>query len=279
MTENPNQPREFDFDVITVDAEGKENSRRRHYARFFPEDLGNGVVLEMVYIPGGTFMMGSPATEKYSFDRERPQHQVTVQTFHAGKYPITQKQWQAVMGNKPSWFEGEKLPVETVSWKKAVEFCAKLSQKTGKKYRLLSEAEWEYACRAGTITPFYFGETITFNVGNYNGNEPYHSGQSGVNRQRTTNVGSFPPNAFGLYDMHGNVCEWCSDRRHNDYSDAPSDGSSWETGTDDYRVLRGGSWGYSAGYCRSTNRYWYLSSLGSKYWGFRVACSLDIPIS
>jgi formylglycine-generating enzyme required for sulfatase activity len=275
MTENPNQPREFDFDVITVDAEGKENSRRRHYAQFFPEDLGNGVVLEMVYIPGGTFMMGSPATEKYSHDSELPQHQVTVPAFYAGKYPITQAQWQAVMGNNPSKFKGEKLPVECVSWDDAVEFCNKLSQKTGKKYRLLSEAEWEYACRAGTTTPFYFGETITPELVNYG---DYH--------QEATDVGIFPPNAFGLYDMHGNVWEWCSDRWHDSYAtcydnfgdddEVPTDGSSWETCITGYslvhnsswRVVRGGSW-ISDAVCRCASRDCFLVNHGLA--GFRVA--------
>ncbi|WP_333434414.1 formylglycine-generating enzyme family protein [Microcoleus sp. D2_18a_D3] len=284
----PNYLPIFEFDVITVDAEGTENSRNTSSARFFPEDLGNGVMLEMVYISGGTFIMGSPVTEKLIDDFASPQHQVTVPAFYAGKYPITQAQWQAVMGNRPSHFRSEKRPVEQVSWNDAVEFCGKLSQKTGKKYRLLSEAEWEYACRAGTTTPFHFGETITFNLANYTPNKFCRFPKSRVNRRkktnggsfpRTTNVGSFPPNAFGLYDMHGNVCEWCSDRRHSSYIDAPCDGSSWETGTDDNRVLRGGSWEDDAFYCRSMSRYWYLSSLGSKYWGFRVACSLDIPIS
>src|SRR4028118_878310 len=191
----------FEFDVITVDAEGKENSRHTSSARFFPEDLGNGVVLEMVYIPGGTFMMGSPATEEGRDSCESPQHQVTVPAFYAGKYPITQAQWQAMMGNNPSKLKGEKRPVEQVSWQDAIEFCDKLSQTTGKKYRLLSEAEWEYACRAGTTTPFHFGETLTFNLANYRQNEFCRFPKSRVHRRKTTNVGSFPPNTFGLYDM------------------------------------------------------------------------------
>jgi formylglycine-generating enzyme required for sulfatase activity len=252
----------FEFDVITVDAEGKENSRRRHYAHFFTEDLGYGVVLEMVYIPGGTFRMGTPRTEERTGYYERPQHQVTVPAFYAGKYPITQAQWQAVMGYKQPYITGDKRPVEFTSWNDAVEFCDELSQTTGKKYRLLSEAEWEYACRAGTTTPFHFGETITPELVNYNGHY----------RQETTDVGSFPPNAFGLYDMHGNVWEWCSDRRHKNYRGAPRDGSSWETGTDNYRVLRGGSYSTKAVCCRCVFR----SSLGVPdrswwSWGFRVA--------
>ncbi|MEG5064708.1 formylglycine-generating enzyme family protein, partial [Microcoleus sp. B3-A4] len=157
----------FEFDVITVDAYGKENSRSKSFACFFPEDLGDGIVLEMVYIPGGTFMMGSSNSEEGRRDSQSPQHQVTVPAFFAGKYPITQAQWQAVMGKNRSGFKGEKRPVENLWWDEAIEFCGKLSQQTGKKYRLLSEAEWEYACRAGTTTPFHFGERITPELANY----------------------------------------------------------------------------------------------------------------
>jgi formylglycine-generating enzyme required for sulfatase activity len=257
----------FNFDVITVNAKGEEISRRRHSARFFPEDLGDGVVLEMVSIPGGTFKMGSSECSS-----EQPVHQVTVKPFFMGKYPFTQEQWQAVMGNNPSHFKGAKRPVENVSWQDAVEFCAKLSQKTGKNYRLPSEAEWEYACRAGTKTPFHFGETITPDLVNYDGNYPYASAPKGLYRDETTSVGSFPPNAFGLYDMHGNVLEWCSDRWRQNYNGAPTDGSSRETGGFD-RVLRGGFWSGYADSCRSANRNWYTLNNGYRVCGFRVAVS------
>ncbi|MBD1886448.1 formylglycine-generating enzyme family protein [Microcoleus vaginatus] len=259
----------FEFDVITVNAQGKENSRRRHYAHFFPEDLGNGSVLEMVYIPGGTFMMGSPATYKYRRDNESPQHQVTVPAFFASKYAITRAQWQALMGNNPSWLKFEKRPVE-VSWDEVVEFCDRLSQQTGKKYRLLSEAEWEYACRAGTTTPFYFGETITRQLVNCH---PYPEDprDGPLPWSLPIDVGNFPPNAFGLYDMHGNVWEWCSDRCHENYNGAPTDGSSWET-TNNYRVMRGGSWHNEPAICRSDFRC--LIPDGHRgYGGFRVAVS------
>jgi len=256
----------FNFDVITVNAKGEEISRRPYSANFFPEDLGDGFVLEMVYIPGGTFQMGG--TENSS---EQALHQVTVKPFFIGKYAITQEQWQAVMGNNPSYFKGAKRPVETVLWQDAVEFCAKLSQKTGKNYRLPREAEWEYACRAGTTTPFHFGETITPDLVNYKGNYPYASAPKGLYRQETTPVGSFPPNAFGLYDMHGNVWEWCSDRWHDNYNGAPTDGSSWETGGSDYCVLRGGSWNHYAVYCRSAYRDGVTLGGGRKIFGFRVA--------
>ncbi|MEG3991400.1 formylglycine-generating enzyme family protein [Microcoleus sp. S28C3] len=269
----------FHFDVITVDAEGKENSRRRDYAHLFPEDLGNGSVLEMVYIPGGTFMMGTPATEEDRRDNESPQHQVTVPAFFAGKYPITQAQWQAVMGCNRSFFKGVKRPVECVSWNMAVGFCRQLSQQTGKKYRLLSEAEWEYACRGGTTTPFYFGETITPKLVNYGGYSPHANAPQGLNSRKTTAVGSFPPNAFGMYDMHGNVWEWCSDRWHENYSGAPTDGSSWETGREDRRVLRGGSWEIYAVRCRSGVREWLSADHSWRPWGFRVAVASVSPPS
>jgi len=266
----------LEFDVITVDAYGKENSRRKSFAHFFSENLGDGIVLEMVYIPGGTFMMGSPDSELGREDDENPQHQVTVPAFYAGKYPITQAQWKAVMGKNPSWFlswsiDYKKLPVECVWWNRAVEFCGKLSQKTGKRYRLLSEAEWEYACRAGTTTPFHFGETITPELVNYQGNYPYAKAPPGLWRRETTDLGSFPPNAFGMYNMHGNVWEWCSDTWHSNYNGAPTDGSSWEAGTDDRRVLRGGSWLNNAILCRSAYRTRNPAIVRDNDIGFRVA--------
>jgi formylglycine-generating enzyme required for sulfatase activity len=262
----------FHFDVITVDTEGKEKSRRRHYAHCFPEDLGNSVKLEMVYIPGGTIIMGSPATETGRIIYENPQHRIRIPAFFAGKYPITQAQWQVVMENNPSRFQGAKLPVDYVLFDMALEFCRKLSQKTGKKYRLLSEAEWEYACRAGTTTPFHFGETVTRELANYYGNMPYANAPKGPYSGKTTYVGSFPPNAFGLYDMHGNVFEWCSDRWHDSYNGAPTDGSSRKTGTPEYFVQRGGSWNTSAVNCRSAYRGRHSASYSYGDIGFRVAC-------
>jgi len=234
------------------------------------EDLGSGAILEMIAIPGGSFVMGSPTTEAQRENNENHQHTVNISPFFMGKYEVTQEQWQVVMENNPSNFQGAKLPVEQVSWNDAVEFCQKLSQKTGKSYRLPSEAEWEYACRAGTKTPFHFGETITPDLVNYGG-WPYGSAQWGLYREQTTDVGSFPPNAFGLYDMHGNVWEWCSDRWHNNYNGAPTDGSSWETGTNNNRVLRGGSWNCNAADCRSAYRSGYGAGNHNSKIGFRVA--------
>ncbi|TAE97429.1 MAG: protein kinase, partial [Oscillatoriales cyanobacterium] len=244
----------FDFATVTVNSTGQIANRSQGQARVFTDNLGDGITIDMIAIPGGSFVMGSPSTESGRQNDEGPQRTVTVAPFFMGKYEVTQAQYQAVMGNNPSNFKGAKRPVEQVSWNEAVEFCRKLTQKTGKSYRLPSEAEWEYACRAGTTTPFYFGDTITPDLVNYDGNNPYGAAPKGLYRQQTTDVGSFPPNSFGLYDMHGNVWEWCSDKWHDNYSGAPTDGSSWETGTDNNRVLRGGSWNNDAVGCRSAYR-------------------------
>jgi eukaryotic-like serine/threonine-protein kinase len=251
----------FEFDTVTVDAYGKTIEetidRPRRQAYYYTEPLAQGVTLEMFYIPAGTFLMGSPDTEKGRDADEGPQHSVTVASFWMGKYPITQAQWKAVMGDNPSHFKGQNRPVESVSWKMATEFCEKLSKLTGKTYRLPSEAQWEYACRAGTTTPFYCGETITPALANYDGNYSYGKGPKGVYRKETTEVGSFPPNAFGLYDMSGNVWEWCADTWHKDYHGAPDNGSVWDIGGDsNNHPLRGGSWSINGYYCRCASRAW-----------------------
>jgi formylglycine-generating enzyme required for sulfatase activity len=263
----------FSFEVVTTDATGSITNRRNASAKYFTEDLGNGVLLEMVEIPGGTFMMGSPANEAERGSDESPQHQVTVPSFCMGKYELTQAQYQAIMGNNPASFKGNNRPVENVSWDDAVAFCEKLSQRTGKKYRLPSEAEWEYACRAGTTTPFYFGESITPELVNYDGNHSYASAPKGQYRQQTTDVGTFPPNAFGLYDMHGNVWEWCQDDYQENYINATIDGSALTIPSAPYKLLRGGSWYLSARNCRSASRNRYLRDFRSTYYGFRVVSS------
>ncbi|WP_365671737.1 bifunctional serine/threonine-protein kinase/formylglycine-generating enzyme family protein [Okeania sp. SIO3I5] len=267
----------FSFEVIKVDSRGKKTNRRRHEAEFFTEDLGRGVVLEMVYIPGGSFLMGSPKNEAERYSDESPQHEVTLQPFFMSKYPITQNQYQVIMGKNPSRFKGGSRPVERVSWHNATEFCQKLSKKTGKIYTLPSESQWEYACRAGTTTPFYFGETITSDLVNYNGNFPYGNAPKGKYRKETTDVGSFPPNAFGLYDMHGNVWEWCLDIWHDNYDGAPTDGSAWETGGDNNRrLLRGGSWINISRYCRCARRNYYDAVYLFNLWGFRIVSSVSV---
>nr|WP_302183359.1 formylglycine-generating enzyme family protein [Planktothrix agardhii] len=311
----------------------------------------------MVYIPGGTFLMGSPEGE--GDDDEYPQHQVTVPPFFMAKYPITQAQWKAVANwpkiqrdldpdcsefkdtpptppyqggalgvspqppltskppptppykggasetsgsppyqggarggsNRPPLETGASetsssppyqggarggshRPVENVKWYDAVEFCARLLQCTGRPYRLPSEAQWEYACRAGTTTPFYFGETLTSDLANYDGTETYAEEPKGIYRQETTPVGQFPPNAFGLYDLHGNVWEWCADPWHENYEGAPTQGEVWDEqnkndnryqiysvenlvnllSDERYHCLRGGSWFIYPVVCRSASR-------------------------
>ncbi|MFM6871579.1 MAG: formylglycine-generating enzyme family protein, partial [Dolichospermum sp.] len=215
--------------------------------------------LEMIAIPGGTFMMGSPENEEGSINSERPQHEVTIKPFLMGKYPITQAQWRAIaklpqvnkeLEPNPSCFKSDNRPVECVSWNDAQEFCARLSNHTKKPYRLPSEAQWEYACRAGTTTPFYCGETISTDIANYDGYYAYGDGITGVYQGETTKVGSFKANEFGLCDMHGNVWEWCQDDWHENYINAPDDGSAWIS-LSNRKVLRGGSWFSHADYCRS----------------------------
>ncbi|WP_017660040.1 formylglycine-generating enzyme family protein [Baaleninema simplex] len=277
--------------------------RRQRTAQQYREDLGNGVTLEMVWIPGGTFLMGSPEGDRQSpvtshqspvtdeerfqgYNEERPQHEVTVPSFFMGKYPVTQAQWRAVatglpkvktdLNSDPSSFKGDNRPVEQVNWFEAVEFCqrlARLAQKTKRLYRLPSEAEWEYACRAGTTTPYHFGETITQEVASFS--RSYDEG--------TTVVGSYQlANAFGLYDMHGNVWEWCYDQWHDSYSGAPPNERPWIDNDNDSqkrRLLRGGSWDDYPWFCRSANRlrdnpdYRYVGV------GFRLCCSVARTLS
>ena len=261
----------FDFETVTVDVRGNITNHQRRQAQFISEDLGSGATLEMVAIPGGSFVMGSPSTETGRSSYEGPQRTVNISPFFMGKYEVTQEQYQAMMGNNPSYAKGAKLPVDNATWNDSIKFCQKLSQKTGKSYRLPSEAEWEYACRAGTTTPFYFGETITPDLVNYYGHYPYGAAPKGLFRAQKTDVGTFPPNAFGLYDMHGNLWEWCSDRWHDNYNGAPNDGSSWETGEGDNRVERGGSSFHSAVDCRTANRLTNRAGTPLSNLGFRVA--------
>ncbi|MDJ0633777.1 MAG: SUMF1/EgtB/PvdO family nonheme iron enzyme [Xenococcaceae cyanobacterium MO_188.B29] len=280
----------FELETVTVDEKGEVVDNRNKQAEFFKEDLGSGVTLDLVYIPGGQFLMGTEDEEidrlVEKFDRdwfrsEKPQHEVTVKPFFIGKYPVTQAQWRAIaslpkvehdLDPDPSSFKGDNHPVEQVSWDEAVEFCQRLSQQTGKGYRLPSEAEWEYACRAGTTTPFHFGETITTDLANYEGNYTYANEPKGQYREETTPVGSFSPNAFGLYDMHGNVWEWCEDNWHDNYNGASADGSAWRSGSDNLKVLRGGSWFYYPVNCRSAYRVDPPRVTRNSDGGFRVVC-------
>ena len=270
-------------------------TRRTAQNQFFEQVLADGVKLRMMQIPGGSFLMGSPEDELERMDRESPQHQVTVPAFFMGKYPVTQAQWRAVaalpqiereLKSDPSSFKSANLPVEDISWLDAVEFCHRLSRKTGYEYRLPSEAEWEYACRSGTTTPFHFGETITTEVANYCGVDreikgetypgSYGRGPLGEYRQETTPVDYFGiANGFGLCDMHGNVWEWCLDSWHDSYQGGPVDGSAWVENDNDNRshIIRGGSWYYSPGLCRSAVRLRFNRDVANYYVGFRLACS------
>jgi len=247
-----------------------------------------------IKIESGTFSMGSPASEPQRGDNESPQHQVTVSAFYIGRDLVTQNDYQELMGSNPSSFKGWNMPVERVTWFDAVEYCNKLSQKEGltpaytisgtgnsrtvdwnknaNGYRLPTEAEWEYACRAGTTTPFSTGNNITTDQANYDGNYPYSNYGRGQWREKTTNVGSFPANAWGVFDMHGNVFEWCWDW-YGVYESGPqTDPAGAESGL--YRVLRGGSWFDNGRYIRSANRNSSSPSLRSHSVGFRLARSM-----
>jgi formylglycine-generating enzyme required for sulfatase activity len=230
--------------------------------------------IELVSIPAGSFMMGSDHSQEDSEEGdERPVHRVTFKhTFYMGKYEVTQAQYRAVMGKNPSGSLGDNLPVERVMWPEAVEFTRRLNARhDGYTYRLPSEAEWEYACRAGTTTDFAFGRSLSSLQANFDGSQPFGGAPKGINRSETTPVGSFAPNAWGLYDMHGNVMEWCLDAYHDSYDGAPSDGSPWLTdGSTGWRVLRGGSWFDSANELRSPSRERLAPIICDESIGFRV---------
>lgn len=285
------------FEVVTVDSQGQERDRHIQTAKQLREPLADAGWLELVAIPGGTFTMGAPKTEEGCSLSQMPSHQVSVLPLWIGRYPVTQVQWQVVaampkvnrvLRPEPANFKVADRPVEQVPWPAAVEFCDRLSLYTGRTYRLPSEAEWEYACRAGTTTPFHFGETITTDLANYSGIDwdyngklvnrgAYGAGPQGDDRREPTPVGYFQAaNAFGLYDLHGNVREWCLDAWHDNYLDAPTDGSAWLTaGHPTKRVLRGGSWNVGPRNCRSAFRSQAEGDRGLYDIGFRVVCSWD----
>jgi formylglycine-generating enzyme required for sulfatase activity len=316
--------------------------RQKRQAQYYTEDLGDGVELDMMLIPGGKFLMGTQAEEiarlckEYDvdyFQRESLQHKVEVSPFFMGKYLITQAQWRIVAGWKqikrelnpdPSYFKKPyqdhdrwTRPVERISWHDAQEFCARLSKKTKRTYRLPTEAEWEYACKSvisyqlsviseesiqnpspptppleggkskiqnSSYPPFHFGETITTDLANYRGTDDesgrwkgsYGKGPKGEYREQTTPVGYFQvANAFGLYDMHGNLWEWCEDDWHNNYEqEPPTDGSAWlSKERSSTKVVRGGSWNYLPSYCRSAYRSYFFPVNDHNDLGLRVVCA------
>jgi formylglycine-generating enzyme required for sulfatase activity len=287
----------FDFTVATLSRNQTGSSKRTRWiiqrqqqsAHHFFEALTTtgDVLLDMVAIPAGSFLMGSPNKEPMRSNNESPQHEVTVQPLFMGRYPITQLQWQCVanlmpqinreLKPNPSQFPGHDRPVEQVSWEEAVEFCDRLSAHTERIYRLPTEAEWEYACRSGTTTPFHFGKTITPELTNYNGNYIYNNSPQAEYRGETTPVDHFGiANAWGLSDMHGNVWEWCQDHWHDNYEGAPIDGSAWlSEDENNARIIRGGSWDFTPRYCRSATRYNSFPRFTFNVIGFRVVC--DAP--
>ena len=269
--------------------------------------------LTLLWIPPGRFWMGSPESEPERRDSEGPQHVVQLQGFFMSQTPITQAQWREVAGWKegpgeqwgrelkldPSRFQSkegqendevhllqgesntDQRPVEQVSWEDAMEFCHRLSKRTSRIYTLPSEAQWEYACRAGTTTPFHFGNMISPELANYDGNYAYVDGPKGVYRERTMPVETLPANAWGLQDMHGNVWEWCLDEWHESYEGAPTDGRAWVDASEGERVktrlLRGGTWSSSPRNCRSAYRTYDRPGNAGISIGFRVVCLPQDP--
>lgn len=238
------------------------------------QHLANALGMKFAWIPPGTFLMGSPTNEVGRSHDEIPHRVTLAKGFYLGVYLVTQEQWQSVMGHDPSRFKDERnLPVDGVSWHDCLDFITSLRQGDRYPYRLPTEAEWEYSCRAGTMTPFHFGETISTEQANYNGNYAYGDGSKGVYRGKTTPVGSFPANAWGLHDMHGNLMEWCADW-HGDYANGDLADPQGPT-SGKLRVLRGGSWYLNPGNCRSARRGKNEPGLRYLNCGFRLCFSAE----
>jgi formylglycine-generating enzyme required for sulfatase activity len=268
------------YEAITVDKSGRKIALTQHQAQYFTQDLGGGETLDMISIPANRFPMGAAAGELKCGEYECLQHPVMTQALFMGKTQVTQTQWQAVtrlpkvsrdLDPNPSYTVAGNHPVECVSWLDAQEFCARLSLHSGMNYRLPSEAVWEGACRAGTRTPFNCGATITSELANYSAAHTYAGETKGSYRRSTTPVGQFLPNVYGLYDMHGNVWEWCEDHWHADYRGAPVDGSARVAASHpDWRALRGGAWADDPAKLRSASRSGYSADSLNRIIGFRV---------
>jgi formylglycine-generating enzyme required for sulfatase activity len=251
--------------------------------------ISNSIAMKLVRIPAGAFVMGTPDTEKHHRENEGPQHQVGIsKPFFMGVHEVTQKEYESVMGKNPSFFkevEGQdtdRFPVERVHFAEAVEFCEKLSARAGevesrRAYRLPTEAEWEYACRSGTQTAVHFGDTLSSRQANFNGAHPYGPAGKippGPDLRRPCVVGSYKPNAFGLYDMHGNVAEFVSDWYEKDYYAKSAAVDPEGPATGDLRLLRGGGWKAVGNFCRSGARYFERPDRTYEDHGFRVVCTI-----
>ncbi|MGY6528873.1 MAG: bifunctional serine/threonine-protein kinase/formylglycine-generating enzyme family protein [Cyanobacterium sp.] len=285
----------FEFDSVTVQEKKKifglmggiDKQIVTKKNKFFVEYLGEGVNLEMIFIPAGTFLMGSPNTDSEKEKDETPPYRVNIFPFYISKYPITQAQWRFVsslpkvqrfLKDAPSAFRGDNLPVEKISWYDAQEFCLRLKEYTKRAYRLPTEAEWEYACRGGSSSIFSFGNIINPQFANYDSRKNAKANNSGDDKfdRKTTPVDSFFPNGFGLYDCHGNVWEWCEDHYTPNYVNKSKDGSAFRSQLSTTpRVVRGGSWSLPSNYCRSAKRSSYSADSTYNFVGFRVACILD----
>jgi formylglycine-generating enzyme required for sulfatase activity len=295
-------PQTFSFETVTLDRKGEVIRRAAAQAQKVIQDLENGIALELVAIPKGFFQMGS--RNEGGYEDELPLHPVFLDAFWLGTGPVTQAQWQAVMGGLPNCrFHGPDRPVDTICWRDALSFCERLTRRTGHRYALPSEAQWEYACRAGTITPFSLGETITTDYVNFVGDHTYREAPVGIYRHGTTPVGTFAPNPWGLYDMHGNVWEFCADLWTSDYTGATASGNPAPAGPlparlkstrlaglistiklaflgpentptppgdATYHVSRGGSWHETPGHCRSAVRLRVAENDRMEYYGLRV---------
>ncbi len=271
------KPTTIQFTSVKLNDLGDIIDTPKARAQVFQEELGGGIFLTMVEIPAGEFMMGASPDEDGRTPQEQPQHRVKVPRFYLGQTQVTQAQWAAMFPTTPVGARGnDRLPVHSINWLDAIAFCERLSQKTGHKYRLPTEAEWEYACRANTTTPFACGDTIISSVANYNGEHPYRQAPRGEFRQQVTPVAKFPPNLFGLYDIHGNVWEWCLDEWFDNYQGAPADGSARGNidlrAGDRVRVVRGGSWFSYAQICRAASRTGLFGLFRHDNYGLRVVC-------
>jgi formylglycine-generating enzyme required for sulfatase activity len=253
--------------------EGKACQRAWAEHLGLPVQATSSLGMKLSLIPPGQFTMGSPQEEEWHRPDETLHRVTLTKAFYMGTTEVTQGQWKALMGKTPSFFTGDALPVETVTWEEAAEFCRKLSEKEGARYRLPSEAEWEHACRAGTTTPFHTGHTISTDQANYDGNHTYAGGPKGVFRETTTAAGSFAPNAWGVHDVHGNVWEWCADW----YGEYPKGAARDPTGParGEKRIVRGGCWINFPAVCRSANRGKVVPVSWNFHFGFRVVRAVD----